>query len=278
LRRFAAALASASGLAPLRALALASHLLWFDAAGAGDLGIRTLPEWLEAMVCGRVDCGANGHVTVERPALAILDGQNGLPPLILERAGELAGEKARDVGVGLVRVAHLSRIDSAAAVAAQIAVGPMVGLLVGPGGLWSLALPSAHGLPVVVDLKLSTNATGSEKSGKTLGRSSSSKQFRAVGPPPWKSFAPWAEMLVAPGSWLVLAISIGNLEPLTTFHERLDSWLGVSHNDPHRVVPASWDARRRDVQEHGVPISRSVWNKLKQWSERLAVEVPEPTE
>ena len=44
LRRFAAALGAASGLVPLRALALASHLFWFDAAGAAIFGIGTLPD------------------------------------------------------------------------------------------------------------------------------------------------------------------------------------------------------------------------------------------
>ena len=40
----------------------------------------------------------------ERTTLALFDGENGLPPLILERAAELAVEKAREAAVGLVRV------------------------------------------------------------------------------------------------------------------------------------------------------------------------------
>ena len=62
LRRFAAALGGAVGLDPARALALASHLLWFDAAGAARLGIATLPDWLEMMEGGQVDVRARGQV------------------------------------------------------------------------------------------------------------------------------------------------------------------------------------------------------------------------
>ncbi len=62
LRRFAAALGTACGLVPLRALALASHLLWFDAAGAASLGIASLPDWLEAIERGQLDPRTIGRV------------------------------------------------------------------------------------------------------------------------------------------------------------------------------------------------------------------------
>src|SRR5262249_7152269 len=49
LRRFAAALAAGLGIAPARASALATHLLWFDAAGAAPLGVATLTDVLEQL-------------------------------------------------------------------------------------------------------------------------------------------------------------------------------------------------------------------------------------
>ncbi len=94
LRRFAAALGIGCGLTPARALAMASHLLWFDAAGAANLGTASLPDWLEAIENGQVDPRSMGRVVGERSALAVFDGENGLPPLLLERAAELAVEKA----------------------------------------------------------------------------------------------------------------------------------------------------------------------------------------
>src|SRR5262249_33986287 len=163
LRRFASALGSAVGLDPARGLALASHLLWFDAAGAARLGIATLPDWLEAMEGGQVDVRARGRVISERSALAMFDGQNGVAPLLLERAAELAVEKARETAVGLVRVGQLVAVRSVAAVTAGIAVGPMAGLVVGPNRLWGIALPSGAGLPVVIDSALGA-APGTGKS------------------------------------------------------------------------------------------------------------------
>ncbi len=80
LRRFAAAIATAAGIAPPRAMALASHLLWFDAAGAPALGIATFPTWMEAIDRGQVHPMAMGRVVSERTALAVFDGENGLAP------------------------------------------------------------------------------------------------------------------------------------------------------------------------------------------------------
>ncbi len=92
LRRFASAMGAAVGLSPPRSLALSSHLLWFDAAGAPKLGIATLPSWLEAIERRQVQPAATGRVTSERTALARLDGEGGPAPLILERAAAVAVE------------------------------------------------------------------------------------------------------------------------------------------------------------------------------------------
>jgi LDH2 family malate/lactate/ureidoglycolate dehydrogenase len=275
LRRFAAALGASSGLVPLRALALASHLLWFDAAGAGSYGIATLPDWLEAMASGRVDPAATGTLRFERAALANFDGQNGVPPLVLARAGELAVEKARELGVGLVRVVHVGRIGSAAAVAAAMAVGPIAGLLVAPGEAWSLAFPSARGLPVVIDSALAAEDAAYDATGSRAG---ARKRALPVVPLPSDGLASWAELLAPAGSWLVAAIMVAQLEPLTTLHERLDAWVRATTEAPGRLLPELWDAHRREVHEHGVAIAAPIWKKLKQWSQRLAVDAPTPNE
>src|SRR4051812_39862632 len=107
MRRFATDLVSRLGVAPQRSASLAAHLLWFDAAGASRFGIATLPRWLERIDGLEFDLAAEGKVTTERNGTAVVDGQNGLPPLILERVAGLAVEKAREAGIGLVRVAHL---------------------------------------------------------------------------------------------------------------------------------------------------------------------------
>jgi LDH2 family malate/lactate/ureidoglycolate dehydrogenase len=279
LRRFAAALGTASGLIPARALALASHLLWFDAAGAASSGIATLPAWLEAIDVGRVDPKATGRVIGERAALAIFDGENGVPPLLLERAAELAVEKARETAVGLVRVAHLGALRSAAAVTAGIAVGPMAGLVLGPNRLWSMAVPSDSGLPVVVDSGLSA-ALGTGTSGAPQPQADSTRHpasgldesTAAV----LEGLVLGAEVFVPGDSWVVAAVAVSVLEPLTTFHQRVATALRGLTQAPGRLLPDAWDVHRRDSREHGVAIAAPAWKSLKTWAQRLAVDVPTP--
>ncbi len=279
LRRFAAALGSACGLAELRALAMASHLLWFDAAGASTLGIETLPVWLETLECGQIDPKAEGRVERQRSAVTVFDGQNGFPPLILERAAELAVEAARETTVGMVRVDHLGPMSSAAAVTAGIALGPTAGLVFGPNRLWSMGLPSEFGLPVVVDSGLATAGVA----GRTTG-------IRATAEPPRPSrragSSPAVDLLEVlrigtevfmPGDgWLVIAATVGVLEPLTAFHQRVASVSDGLDEAPGRLLPVPWDAHRREARARGIAVAPLAWNSLKEWAQRLAVEAPGP--
>src|SRR5205823_14301706 len=138
LRRLAAALGHGAGMPAARAAALASHLAWYDESGFRRFGLETLPDWLERIAAGRVDPTAEGKVTGETLGTAVLDGRHGLAPLILGRAGELAVEKSRDAGVGLVRVSGIEGAGPGAAVVATMAVGPIFEALLGHGGCLAL--------------------------------------------------------------------------------------------------------------------------------------------
>ena len=223
LRRHAAAVAAGVGVAPAQGAALADHLLWFDAVGASQFGIATLPRWLERISAREFDTAAEGRVMTERNGTAVLDGQNGLPPLVLERAAGIAAEKAREAGVGLVRVTLLGPMSPTAGVAAGLAIGPFVAALAGPGPAWSLSLPSDQGLPAVFD---STLDGGDLPSPQTE-------------PPAWTAaLAPWAEVLAPRGGWLVAAVTIAAWESMPSFHER------VRHALDKRNVPGTAAARR----------------------------------
>ena len=263
LRRFATALGSALGIPPTRAAELASHLLWFDAAGLEDFGIATLPSWLERIEARSVEPGAVGRVTAERTSLVVLDGQNGIPPLILARAAELAVEKARDAGVGLVRVSHVGPTGPAAAVAAEMAVGPVAAVILGPGPSWSCAFPSAEGLPAVFDSALGPRPT------KTTTRSR-----RPAAPDPDTMMAPWIAAMAPEGGWLVAAVAVAALESLATFHERVGATLDAVQQWPGGLAPGPWEARRRIAREAGVPLAAEAMTPLTRWGERLGVEPP----
>jgi LDH2 family malate/lactate/ureidoglycolate dehydrogenase len=280
LRRFAAALGCASGLAPPRALALASHLLWFNAAGAASFGIVTLPCWLERIENGSIDLTATGTVTTERPSLAMLDGHDGIAPLVLERAAELAIEKARDTAVGLVRITHLGRLASAAAVVAAMALRPVAGLVLGPGGVWSAAVPSSAGLPILFDSALAAiepSRTGAGTAARAARHGASPKPAPVrLLPPPLDGVANWREVLVPEETWLVAAVAVAELEPLSDFHGRVARWIQGLAESPTRLLPASWADRHAEAHERGVTIAAPAWKELKQWANRFAVAVPSP--
>jgi LDH2 family malate/lactate/ureidoglycolate dehydrogenase len=256
LRRFAAALGVGAGLAPERAMALATHLLWLDAAGAAPFGVASLPDWLGRFERGEVDPRAEGRIGAEHAASAVLDGQGGPAPLILSRAAGVAGEKAREVGVGLVRVTGLGPAGPAAAVAAELAIGPHVGLVLGPGPHQALALPTAEGLPLVFDSALAGEAPPPALPASSL-------------------LVPWS-LLAPEGEILVVAAVVTALEPLATFHERIDVALTALGDGPGRLLPGPWEERRRAVREHGVPLDGAVMAALRPWAERLGLEPPAP--
>jgi LDH2 family malate/lactate/ureidoglycolate dehydrogenase len=255
LRRFASALAAAAGLTPARAAALVAHLLWFDTAGAARFGLATLPDWLDRLEQGSVKPNAEGKVVSEHAGTAFFDGQAGLPPLVLARAAGLASEKARDVGVAIVRVTGLGPTGPAAPVAAEMAIGPEVSFILGPRPSWTLALPSAEGLPAVFDSLLADHAAV-EPPG----------ELRAI-------LAPWSLMAFEEG-WLVVGVAVTALEPLASFQERVSSALKNRDEAPGQLLPGPWNQRRSDAREHGLAIGPAALAELERCAERLGVALP----
>lgn len=254
LRRCAGALLAAAGVAPVRASELAAHLLSHDAAGQPAFGIATLAAWLGRIEERAVDPAAEGRVVSEMTGTALFDGQNGIPPLLLARAGELAMEKAREVGIGLTRVLHLGPASPVGAIAAELAIEPYLGMVVGHDGTWAVALPSGDGLPAVFD--------------SALGQT-------AHAPLPDR-LIPWSSAAVPAGGWLVQAVAVAALEPLATFHERLAEWVRAHPEPASALLPARWEANRRHAREHGVHVPDEVWKSLGGWIGRYDVAVPPP--
>ncbi len=245
---------------PARASSLAARLLWFDAAGAHKLGIAALPAMLDQFESKSIDPKSEPTIVSERGSTAVVDGRQGVPLLALDRAGALATEKARDTGLGLVRVRNIKAPGSAAGIAAEMAIGPVAGLILGPGPCWSVALP-AEGLPGVFD--------------PALGEPGKPGGARALN----DLISPWANVLAPEGGWLVAAISVPALEPLSSFHERVAETLKGLDEAAGRLLPARWEAHRQQVREHGMGIEPAAWNARPaiRWSGRLPpIEPPAP--
>jgi LDH2 family malate/lactate/ureidoglycolate dehydrogenase len=257
LRTFGVDVATGLGLAPARASEFLTSLLWFDAAGASSFGIASLPEWFDAIDGRSIDPAVGGKIHKERTATAVLDAQQGLTPLLLKRAGELAVERAREVGVGMVRVENLGRSCPAGWVAAEIAVGPMVGVVQGPGSSLAVAAPVAGTVAAVFDSALTGGPTKA---------------------PGWSALAlpAWSAPFSGSGGWLVAALAVTAFEPLATFHERIDEYLGGSPSVPGEVRPSEWEARRIELLEGGLPLPDPVRRELQRWAERFNLAWPTP--
>lgn len=256
LRRLSIALVSAAGLTRPDAATLAAHLLWYDAAGAASFGIARLPGWLDELTEAGSRSDTSGAICAETATTAILDGAGGLAPLVLAEAATVAARKARELGIGLCRVTGLPARGSAAAVAAQVALGPLAAVVIGPGPSWTVALPTAGELPFVFDSELS------------------SADGRPGNPTP--TLPAWLATLAPPsGGWLLAVLAISALEPLAGFHERLMAAI-EGDSSPGTLRPDAWEAHRRGIREHGVPLDAATVAALRGHAERSGVSFPEP--
>lgn len=260
LRRLATALGTSAGLTPTRGAALAAHLLWSDAAGRPEVGLATLPDWLRRIELGEVDAATEGAILHEHAATAVLDARHGVGPLLLGRAAGLAGEKARETGVGLVRVKNLGRTGPAAALVAELAGGPFLAAVLGPDGSLALALPTNGGPPLVHDSTLANRGDGPDGSLAAL--------------------AGLAPLLVPEGEWLVQAVSVPAIESLAAVQERVQATLagrrGTSPTANGLLPPTELEARRQQARERGVPVADPVATELQARAQRLGIAWPTP--
>jgi LDH2 family malate/lactate/ureidoglycolate dehydrogenase len=258
LRRLATGLCSSLGVAPARASALATHLLWFDAASASSHGIATLPTWIDRIESRQIDPLAQGRAVLEHAGTAVFDAQQGLPPLALEAAAGIASEKARDVGIGIVRIKNIGPTGPAAPLAAGLAVGPFVTIIAGPSPSLAVALPTPEGLPAIFDSELATEA------GHSLAPTEG-----------WLgAFAPWISTVAGGGGWMILALSIPAMESLSAFHERTASTPRPPLELRRALWPEKLAIRRQEAREHGVPLSQTATVELKEWAARANVPWP----
>jgi LDH2 family malate/lactate/ureidoglycolate dehydrogenase len=151
-------------------------------------GVRRLPVYHERISNGWIIPGAEFEIVKESPALALVDGHNGLGSPIGQKAMELAVKKAKVSGVGTVIVRNSTHFGSSA-VPARIALesdcigiamtnaGPEMAPWGGRTGVvgtnpWGIAAPTGGDFPVVLDIALTTSGKGMmiwyEREGKKM--------------------------------------------------------------------------------------------------------------
>jgi LDH2 family malate/lactate/ureidoglycolate dehydrogenase len=193
-----------------------------------------------------------------------MDGQGGVPLLALDRAAGLAVEKAREMGLGLIRVANVGPVGSAAVVAGEVAIGPMAAVLIGPEGAWAIALPSPNGLPMVADPSLADPPARVGKRAAAPARVS----------PAMDALGPIAAILAPDEGWLVAALSVNAMEPLSSLHDRVAKAIQTLGNGDGLLAPGPWNDRRRSAHTRGLALASGTLRALRVHSERLGIAIP----
>lgn len=151
-------------------------------------GVRRLPVYNERIRNKYIVPGAPFELVKESPALALVNGHNGMGSAIGQKSMELAIQKAKISGIGTVVVRDSTHFGSSA-VPARLAVeqgcigvamtnaGPEMapwGAATGVVGTnpWGIAAPTGGDFPVVLDIALTTAGKGMmqwyEREGKKM--------------------------------------------------------------------------------------------------------------
>lgn len=153
-------------------------------------GVRRLPTYLERIRNGWIDLKAPFEIIKESPALALVNGHNGLGSVVGQKAMALAVQKAKACGIGVVSVRGSTHYGSSAVHADVALKQACIGIAMtnaGPemaawGGAtavvgtnpWALAAPTGLSFHVSLDIALTTAGKGMmrwlEREGKPMPR------------------------------------------------------------------------------------------------------------
>ncbi|MCG8403466.1 MAG: Ldh family oxidoreductase [Firmicutes bacterium] len=175
LQKFCTNLLKGTGVPDEDANLVADVLVDTSLDGIDTHGVSRLPVYLTRLQSGRINAGPDIKATSTAPAVAVLDGDNGLGQLVAVRAMDKSIELAREAGVGVVPVRHSNHFGAATYYCKMAAAAGMIGMAFtnSPAGIppWggrkpyfgtnpvSFGFPTADN-PVVVDMSSSNVARG----------------------------------------------------------------------------------------------------------------------
>jgi LDH2 family malate/lactate/ureidoglycolate dehydrogenase len=178
LEHFTRAAFTAMGLSAEQAEITAGALIYSELRyhpGQGQ-GVRRLPAYHQRIREAQVHIMAPFEIVKQSPALALVDGHNGIGSVTGVRAMRLAVEKAKVCGIGTVIVRNGTHYGSSSVHAAEAERAGCIGVAytnAGPemaawGGAtpvvgtnpWGIAVPGGTGFPVILDIALTTAGKG----------------------------------------------------------------------------------------------------------------------
>ena len=180
LRQFITTAMSKLGLPPADAATVGRLMAEADLQGSDGHGVIRLPQYARRILAGGINVRPSIKVVQERPGMALLDGDNGMGHLVMQRAAEMAIEKARVCGVAWVGTQFSNHAGPASLYARMPMAHNMIGLYFAVGNAnhlppWggldmllstnpiAVALPAGEEPPVVLDMATTVAAYGKVK-------------------------------------------------------------------------------------------------------------------
>ncbi len=182
-------LLAACGAPPGEADIVARHVVDANLCGHDSHGAIQIPIYIERIEKGHIVPGAPFEIVQESPATTVVDGHWGFGYAVAERALKLTMEKAEAQNVAactIFRQSHVGRLGAYPAMAAQAgfiammtadsgrapkAVAPFGGAepRLGTNPI-AMAVPSARGEPLLLDMATSSVAAGKIKLAQARGK------------------------------------------------------------------------------------------------------------
>jgi LDH2 family malate/lactate/ureidoglycolate dehydrogenase len=162
-----------AGVPEEEAKIVSEHLVEASLRGVDSHGVIRVPYYIEGIKKGLVNAKSNVSIVKETPVSALLDGGNGLGQVVAKKAMEIAIEKAKTSGVGLVGAKNLGHVGMLAYYTKRLAENKLVGFafangpaLVAPWGGAERVFgtnPLSYGFPtknkpIVLDIATSATA------------------------------------------------------------------------------------------------------------------------
>src|SRR3954454_8536859 len=176
LRGFAMRVLTSLDVPRVNAGLVADSLVQADLWGHQSHGVLRLPWYVARLRTGAMTARTEPAVLSDTGPLMLLDGRNGIGQVLTERARQVAVERAREHGVGVVGVRHSNHFGTAMYFTRRAAADGCVAVLttnaspaMAPWGgrekalgtnPWSIAAPGADGRVIAVDIANTAVARG----------------------------------------------------------------------------------------------------------------------
>jgi L-2-hydroxycarboxylate dehydrogenase (NAD+) len=183
---FIAAAFTAAGLRKDDSEVLGELIAGADLRGTDTHGVFRMPLYVRRIKAGGINTRPDIRIIEERPATALLDGDNAMGHLVMRRAAQLAIDKAKRTGIGWVGARMSNHAGPAALYAMMPLAHDMIGLyfavgsnnhlpptgsaeaLLGTNPI-AVAIPAGEEPPVVMDMAPTVAAFGKVRMKAALG-------------------------------------------------------------------------------------------------------------